>query len=130
MTFYYAQIADGRVVSVLESSKEMEDKPDHVIQIDGLNINLVNKLYVDGEFIDLPPPPKTYTRVQLIDQLGDSYVSVVSGAKTDVETEVWLEKFRLTDFFDFANQNTVNNMQLLVTKGYITQSRLDEIMAP
>lgn len=130
MAFYYAQIANGRVISVLESSKEMEDKPDHVIQIDKLDARLVNKLYVDGEFVDPPPPPKTYSRVQLIGELGNSYVSVVSGAKTDVETEVWLEKFRLTDFFDFANQDAVNSMRLLVTKGYITQSRLDEIMAP
>lgn len=130
MPFYYAQIDNGKVISVLESSNEMENKPEHVIQIDSFNTRLVNKLYVDGQFVDPPPLPKSYSRVQLIDQLGDSYVAVVSAAKTDAETEVWLEKFRLTDFFDFANQNTVSYMQLMVTKGYITQNRLDEIMAP
>lgn len=130
MTFYYAQIQDERVISVLESSKEMENKPDNVIQISSLDISLINKIYSNGQFLDPPPQPKTYSRLQIIEELGDIYTNIVTASKSDVETEIWLEKFRLTDFFDFANQSDVDSIQFLVAKGFATQEKIDSLILP
>jgi hypothetical protein len=127
MPFYYAQINNGKVVSVLESSNEMENKPEHVIQIDSFNVRLVNKLYIDGQFVDPPPLPKIYSRVQLIDKLGDDYYAIVAAAKTDVQVEVWLEKFRLTDTFVLSDPTVVQQLQFLVAKGFVTQDKIDAL---
>jgi hypothetical protein len=127
MPFYYAQINNGKVVSVLESSNEMENKPEHVIQIDSFNVRLVNKLYIDGQFVDPPPLPKIYSRVQLIDKLGDDYYAIVAAAKTDVQVEVWLEKFRLTDTFVLSDPAVVQQLQFLVAKGFVTQDKIDAL---
>jgi hypothetical protein len=127
MPFYYAQINNGKVVSVLESSNEMENKPEHVIQIDSVNVRLVNKLYIDGQFVDPPPLPKIYSRVQLIDKLGDDYYAIVAAAKTDVQVEVWLEKFRLTDTFVLSDPTVVQQLQFLVAKGFVTQDKIDAL---
>jgi len=130
MTFYYAQVKNERVISVLESSKEMENKPDNVIQIDSLDISLINKIYSNGQFLDPPPQPKTYSRLQIIEELGDIYTNIVTASKSDVETEIWLEKFRLTEFFDFSRQNDVDSIQFLVTKGFANQEKIDSLILP
>lgn len=87
--------------------------------------------YVGGIFYappESPKPPKIYNRLQLIDALGTSYNSIISASKTDVEIEVWLEKFRLKEIFVSTDNAFIEDMNFLVTKNLITQEKADSIL--
>lgn len=129
--YFYAELdSNGKVFSVLQTSKAIKNLHERIVQIDANRKDLLGCTYVDGQFVPPPPPPVELNRLQLIDKLGEDYYAIVAAAKTDVQVEVWLEKFRLTDTFVLSDPTVVQQLQFLVTKGYVTQTKLDEIMAP
>lgn len=121
----WALILNKTVVLVTEQ----ETKP----QIDGLWIECQDNIgpnckYIDGQFYPPDPDPVILSRLQMIDALGNSYVSIVSTSKTDDEVEVWLEKFRLTETFNLSSADVINKINFLVTKNLITQEKANTIL--
>ncbi|GHE87495.1 hypothetical protein [Thalassotalea profundi] len=53
--FNYAQIKDGIVVAVQQSTSEISKEG--LISIPEYSTEIINKLYMDGDFIDQPPRP-------------------------------------------------------------------------
>lgn len=98
------------------------------VEIAGLHVGPGYK-YIDGEFSPPDPPPVIINRLEYINKLGNSYSTIVTASKTDVEVEIWLEKFRLTDFFDMSNSVVVSDVQFLVTKNLITQNKANTIIS-
>jgi len=76
----------------------------------------------------VPDPPKTYTRLQLINLLDSDYNTIITSSKTDVEVEVWLEKFRLQDAFVVSDANFIEDINFLVNKNLITQEKSNTIL--
>lgn len=97
------------------------------IDITGLHVGPEYK-YIDGQFIEPDPPPVILNKIQMIEALGSNYVSIVAAAKTDVEMEVWLEKFRLKESFNLSEDSTKTELQFLVTKNIMTQEELNAIL--
>lgn len=91
-------------------------------------------LYEDGVFKEPPPeptpplPPKTISRLEVINLLGDDYAAIITAGKTDVNVEIWLEKFRLQNVFTPSKTETQELFQFLVTKNLITQEKLETIL--
>ena len=84
--------------------------------------------YNDGIFLPPDPPPVILNRLEYINKLENSYPIIISTSKTDVEVEVWLEKFRLTETFNMSESTTISDVQFLVTKNLITQDKANEII--
>lgn len=129
MNYYYAQInKDNMVFSVFESTKELDDPTDNFIELDSYNTSLLGSFYVDGQFIKREPD-KIISRLQLIEKLGDVYYNIVASSKTDVEIEIWLEKFRLTETFNLSNLSTNEMFSVLLNKNLITQEKINQIVS-
>lgn len=84
--------------------------------------------YINDEFLPPDPSPVILSKIQIIELLGNDYNSIVSLSKTDVDIEVWLEKFRLTEIFDVSNQTVISDIQFLVSKNLITQQKANTIL--
>lgn len=97
------------------------------IEVTGLHVGPGYK-YNDGEFSPPDPPPVILTRLEYINKLSNSYSTIISTSKTDVDVEIWLEKFRLTDTFNMSETQTVADVQFLVTKNLITQNKANQII--
>lgn len=69
------------------------------------------------------------SRAELMNQLGDDYIKVVSKSKTDAAVEVWLEKFRMTDTFNLSEQSTKDSINFLVTKNILSREAADKLLS-
>lgn len=88
--------------------------------------------YIDGVFslpVQSPPAPKVYTRLELINVLGSDYNAIVTASKTDVDVEVWLERFRLQESFNVLDNNFISDVNFLATKTLITQEKANTILS-
>lgn len=127
--YFYAELdASNKVFSVLQTSKPFKNPSERIIQIDANRKDLLGCTYVDGGFIPPPPPPVELGRLQLIDALGDDYYAIVAASKTDVQVEVWLEKFRLTNTFIMSDPVVIEQLQFLANKGLVSQNKIDQIL--
>lgn len=127
--YFYAELnASNKVFSVLQTSKPFKNPSERIIQIDANRKDLLGCTYVDGEFIPPPPPPVELGRLQLIEALGDDYYAIVAASKTDVQVEVWLEKFRLTNTFITSDPAVIQQLQFLANKGLVSQDKIDQIL--
>ena len=127
--YFYAELdASNKVFSVLQTSKPFKNPSERIIQINANRKDLLGCTYVDGEFLPAPPPPVELSRLQLIDALGDDYYAIVAASKTDVQVEVWLEKFRLTNTFIMSDPAVIEQLQFLVNKELVSQNKIDQIL--
>lgn len=76
-----------------------------------------------------PKPVIYYSRIQIIEKLGDDYNKVVAASKTDIDVEVWLEQFRLKDVFEVTNDSVKTYFQFLVSKGLVTKNKIDSVLS-
>jgi len=88
-----------------------------------------------GQF-SMPPvppfiePPKIISKVAFRFRMTDAeYVGVLSAAKTDVEVQAWVETFNMVTRIDLDSQRTVDGLNVLVSKGLLTQERATEILS-
>jgi len=121
----WAQISNGVVITVVEQ-ETVPTVPGIWIEC-SLHVNS-GCIYNDGQFSPAPTPPIILSQLQMINKLGNDYISIVETSKTDVEVEVWLEKFRLQTSFNLSEQSTKDQIQFLVTKNLITQAKANEIL--
>jgi len=131
MAYYYAQLnSNGMVFSVFESTQPLESLGDSFIELDQYKPFLLGHTYADGEFLPPAPPDKILNRIDVITKLGSQYNSIVLASKSDVEVEVWLEKFRLTDSFNASDGSLELFFSTLVDKGVLTADQVSSIVTP
>lgn len=76
-----------------------------------------------------PTPPPIITKISLLTRLTDEeYVGILVAAKVDVEVEAWKNKFDTTGTVNLEDTRTITGMNLLVSKGLLTQERATEIL--
>ena len=74
-------------------------------------------------------PAHTLTRFQFINRFTlDEMVAIESAADNDPEVRVFLRLLDVAENVDLQNEKLVAGLNLLVSKGLITQERLKEIL--
>lgn len=81
------------------------------IEKDGVNKRLISKLDYMNRFTDA------------------ELVAIYTAAKTNVNVEIWLEKFKLAAEINLDDIRTASGLQALETLGLITTGRAAEILA-
>lgn len=121
---------EGGVVS---NVVEQEDTP----QIEGVWVECVPEVgpwhkYANGVFTAPPPPPplpRIITKLAFRFRLTDlEYVGILSASKTDVSVEAWVSTFNMVSQINLADQRTAAGVDLLVSKGLLSQERADAIL--
>ena len=56
------------------------------------------------------------------------YVGILGSAKTDVEVQAWVETFNMASLIDIYDSRTVTGLEMMVTKGLLTEERKTEIL--
>lgn len=91
--------------------------------------------YKDGVFAPPAPPPAPHvpppviTKIAMLTRFTDAeYVGILAAAKTDVEVEAWKTKFDASSSINLEDARNVTGINLLVSKGLLTQSRATEIL--
>lgn len=101
-----------------------------------------NVIVADKDFIDayypgatlLPEPPQpmatvTLTKLEYMDRFTDiELAGIYAAAKTSVQVEIWLERFKLATEVDLSDPRTVAGVQALETAGLIAPGRTAEIL--
>jgi hypothetical protein len=77
----------------------------------------------------VPPPPPVITKIAMITRFSDAeYTGILSAAKTDVEVQGWLDRFYAANNIDLTDGRTVAGVNMMVSKGLLTQPRADAIL--
>lgn len=77
-----------------------------------------------------PAPVRNLTRLQYMSRFADSELAAIyTAAKSVVQIEVWLEKFKLAEFVDLDDPRTVAGLQGLEGAGLIGPGRAAEILS-
>lgn len=93
--------------------------------------------YYPGRWVlvgpEFPPPLEPVyppiTKLAMIDRFSDAeYTGILAAAKTDVEVQGWLDRFNVAKNVNLTDSRTVSGMNLLVSKGLLTQARADSIL--
>lgn len=89
-------------------------------------------IYKDGVFSEPPPPPplpNIITKIAMITRFSDAeYTGILAAAKTDVEVQGWLDRFYAANNINLQDSRTVTGINMMVSKGLITQVRADAIL--
>lgn len=125
----YAQIVNGTVHQVIES----ETDPDGT---NGAWVPCGNAgpgwLY-DGTTFTAPPAPapvRTLTKLQYMNRFTDSELAgIYTAAKSVVQVEIWLEKFKLASEVNLDDTATVAGLQAMEAAGLLAAGRAAEILA-
>lgn len=76
------------------------------------------------------PVVRTVTRLEYMNRFTDSELAGLwTAAKTVVQIELWLEKFKLAEFINLDDPRTVAGLQALEGAGLLTEGRANEILA-
>lgn len=81
------------------------------LERDGVNRRLISKLDYMNRFTDA------------------ELVAIYTAAKTNINVEIWLEKFKLSEEINLDDPRTIAGVQSLETLGLISTGRATEILA-
>jgi hypothetical protein len=85
----------------------------------------------EGEEVVPPQPILPITKLQYMERFTDEELAAIyTLAKTNVQMEIWLEKFKATTEVNLTDSRTVSGIQSLVTAGILTEERATEILTP
>lgn len=103
------------------------------LQADGSILKTGNKtVTIINEDVSIPQVPKTqFTKLEFrrkftVEELANLYIQ----AETDPVIKIFLDDLSLAEYIDITDQRTVDAISYLVSKGYLTQARADEILTP
>lgn len=127
---YYAEIdQEGVCFAELETGGTF-NKPTMIVT-DGFG--KVGKKYVNGVWEDYTPPAVPVTvlsKLGYMNRFTDAELAAIyTAAKSVVQVEVWLEKFKLAEFIDLTDQRTIAGVQSLEAAGLLAAGRAAEILA-
>jgi hypothetical protein len=124
-------IVDG--IAIADAPLETDG---HWVCIDGLAVKPGPNWTYDGANFSPPPPnpippppPNIITKLAMIDRFTEAeYEGVLTAAKTDVQVQGWLDRFASANQVNLDDSRTVSGINLLVSKGLLTQQRGQEIL--
>lgn len=128
----YAMIRDGQCVAT-GTLVTLPERTDIIERVAG--VPSVGDVLEAGEWVTPPAPepePSTIlTRLGFMDRFTTAeLVAIYTEAKTNVETEIFLDKLRADDEIDTADVRTRDGVAQLVAAGLIDEGRADELLAP
>jgi hypothetical protein len=76
-----------------------------------------------------PVLPNVITRLALLDRMTDAeFSAILAAAKTDTDVEAWKTRFDVAANIDLDSDRTKAGLDMLVTKGLLTQDRATAIL--
>lgn len=76
------------------------------------------------------PAPRTITRLEYMNRFTDEELAGLwTAAKSVVQIEIWLEKFKLAEFISLDDPRTVEGLLALEGAGLLAPGRANEIVA-
>lgn len=128
---YYAQLKDGVVTAVTETSGVIESQD--MIEIEGFETNLLGKRYdeVTGEFIYVPPAPIRVLRKgdYLQRFTATERIAIRNYAKIDDAAADYVEMIAEMDTVDLGSEFIVDNLTAFETAGKLAAGRAEAIRA-
>lgn len=92
---------------------------------------------VDGTSYEAIPPAvvvelkTTLTKLEYMNRFTDTELAgIYTAAKSAIQVEVWLEKFKLATDISLTDQRTVEGLQALEAAGLLAVGRASEILMP
>jgi hypothetical protein len=80
--------------------------------------------------VEQPPLPPTITKLALRFRLTDAeYAVILEAADTDYAVKAWVETFNMVSQVNLSDERTVAGLNVLVSKGLLTQERATEILS-
>lgn len=77
-----------------------------------------------------PTPSRKLTKLEYMNRFTDAELAVIyAAAKTVVQVEIWLEKFRLATDVDLEDPRTVAGVEAMEGAGLLAEGRAAEILA-
>ena len=84
------------------------------------------------ESVDAVQPVITERKISKLEYMelftDNEMVSIFAAAKVSPLVEIWLEKFRLSEFIDLADPRNADGLQALESAGILGQGRAAEIL--
>lgn len=75
-------------------------------------------------------PKTTLTKLEYMDRFTDAELAAIyAAAKTSVEVEIWLGRFKLSSKINLTDERTIAGVNALETAGLIATGRAAEILA-
>lgn len=79
---------------------------------------------------EAPPPVRRISKLAYMDRFTDAELAAIyTAAKTVVQVEIWLEKFKATAEVDLDDPRTVAGVQAMEVAGLLPPGRAAEILA-
>lgn len=138
----YARIANNTVIEVIdfdpagrftsEIAQQFVPVPDGTGQHDTDNGDgTFTKYIVPPEPEPTPSPPvRTLTKLEYMDRFTDlELAGIYTAAKTVVQVEIWLEKFKLATEVNLDDPRTISGLQAMEAAGLLAVGRTAEIAA-
>lgn len=76
------------------------------------------------------PAPLSLSRLAFTERLTDEeMVTIYTAAKSDVRVEVWLDRFKISEQIDLADQRLIDGIRYLEVAGLLAEGRADEILS-
>lgn len=85
--------------------------------------------YDGTNFFPPAPAPGIITKIAMLTRLTDAeYVGILAASKTDIQVEAWKVKFDATGTINLSDSRTIAGIDLLVSKGLLTQQRAEQVL--
>lgn len=123
----------GLVVNVVEYADGWQPPTAYtlVALADNQVVSPGDTMGIDGHFARaLPIIVSTLSKIEFMARFTDNELAAIyTAAKSDVEVEVWLDRFRAAERLDLRADRLIAWVNQLVVKGLITSTRVAEILA-
>ena len=138
----YARIIDNTVIEVIDFDPAgrftgeivalFTEVPDGTGQQDTLNQDGTWTKYIappEPEPLQ-PPAVRTLTKLEYMDRFTDTELAgIYTAAKSVVQVEIWLEKFKLATEVNLDDPRTLSGLQAMEAAGLLAAGRASEITA-
>jgi hypothetical protein len=112
--------------------------------LDAVNGKVVNTIEASEDFcathypfyrlveepIATAPSVRTLTKLEYMNRFTDAELAAIyTAAKSNVQVEVWLDKFKLAEEINLDDPSTISGVQALEAAGLLSTGRSAEILA-
>lgn len=137
----YARIIDGEAIDVIdfdpfsgftnEVALTFVTVPDETETSDRLNHDGSWTKYVAPVVTPyVEPPVRTLTKLAYMNRFTDAELAgIYTAAKTVIQVEIWLEKFKLAQEINLDDTYTIGGLQAMEASGLIGVGRANEILS-
>ena len=72
---------------------------------------------------------QTFSKLEFINRFTDAeLINIYTAAKSVIQIEIWLDKFKLAEYIDVSSPTTVSGLQSLEANGLIAAGRTNQII--